>query len=292
MQTVKQKAAFLSVISNLLLIMMKIIAGILSGAVSILSEAIHSTMDLLASCIAFFSVSYSGKPADKKHPYGHGKIENISGIIEGILIFIAAGLIITKAIKKIIQPEPLSETNIAMLVMFISAITNIIISSILYKVAKKEDSIALEADALHLKTDVYTSAGVGAGILLIKLTGLHILDPVIAILVAALIIKEAYHLCLKAFRSLLDEKLPDHEEEAISQVINKYSNEIINYHDLKTRKAGNQRYVELHIVVNPLMTVEESHAICDHIENELNEIMGNISVNIHIEPAYDIICDN
>lgn len=285
MLTGKKQVAMLSVGSNALLIILKAVAGILSGSVSILSEAIHSGMDLAASCIAFFSVSYSSRPADKGHPYGHGKIENISGVVEGILIFIAAGLIIYEAVQRIVYPVPLEETSIAMWVMFVSAAANTVVSSILYKVAKKEDSIALQADALHLKTDVYTSAGVGIGILLIKLTNLYILDPIVAILVALLIIRESFNLCAEAFRPLLDAKLPDSEEKLILNVLESYSGKIVDYHELKTRKSGTQRYADLHIMVDPAMSVEESHEICNCIEEEVQKHIPNVNLTIHIEPS-------
>jgi len=287
MKNKKTLAALLSIISNSLLITIKVIAGIISGSVSIMSEAIHSGMDLLASFIAFFSVCYSGKPADKEHPYGHGKIENISGTIEGILIFIAAGLIIVEAIKKIIHPASLQHANIAILVMLISAGINLIISSVLYKVAKQEDSIALEADALHLKTDVYTSAGVGLGIILIKLTGLFILDPIVAILVALLIIKESYKLCSEALKPLLDSKIPDEEEDMILEIIKKQIDEnekVINYHALKTRKSGSLRFIDLHLIVDGKMSVEHSHTICDIIEEEIRQELPWAIINIHVEP--------
>ena len=189
----KVKVAFLSIISNTVLIIFKLIAGFLSGSVSIISEAIHSGMDLIASIVAFFSVKMSSKPADKKHPYGHGKIENISALIEGVLIFVAAAMIIIEAIKKMKEPSELENTTIAVMVMFVSALTNFMVSRKLYKVGKEEDSMALEADALHLKTDIYTSLGVGIGILLIKLTGINILDSIVAIIVAFIIIKEAWN---------------------------------------------------------------------------------------------------
>ena len=156
----KVRAALLSIISNTSLIVFKIIAGIISGSVSIISEAIHSSMDLLASIVAFFSVKASSKPADDDHPFGHGKIENISGIIEGVLILIASMIIIIEAIKKIYNPRPIDNELIAVLVMFISGFINFIVSRQLYKVGKEEDSMALKADALHLKTDIYTSIGV------------------------------------------------------------------------------------------------------------------------------------
>lgn len=284
----KSKAALLSVLSNTLLIFLKICAGILSGSVSILSEAIHSGMDLVASFIALFSVTVSSKPPDKEHPYGHGKIENISGTVEGILIFIAAGLIVFQAVEKLHHPQALNETNIAIGVMFLSAFVNTIVSFILYKVAKKERSVALEADALHLKTDIYTSAGVGIGIALIKLTGLVILDPVIAILVALLIIKEAFHLCHKAFQPLLDAKLPEQEEVIIRQILDGYNNEICGYHNLKTRQAGSQRYAEFHLEVNPYLSIQEYQAISSRIQKDLDKFLDNIAVTIHVESSFEI----
>ena len=155
--------ALLSILSNTTLIILKIIAGILSGSVSIISEAIHSGMDLAASVVAFISVRKSSKPADRNHPYGHGKIENVSGIVEGLLIFVAAGMIIIKAVKKISEPAEIDQATIAIAVMLISAVINFFVSRKLYKVSQEEDSMALEADALHLKTDIYTSLGVGMG---------------------------------------------------------------------------------------------------------------------------------
>ncbi len=283
----KCKAALLSVFSNTTLIALKICAGIISGSVSILSEAIHSGMDLVASFIALFSVSVSSKPPDKEHPYGHGKIENISGTIEGILIFIAAGLIIFHSVGKFYEPQQLKETNIAIGVMFFSALINFIVSSVLYKVAKKENSVALEADALHLKTDVYTSAGVGLGIILIKITDLVILDPIIAILVASLIIKEAFHLCHKAFRPLLDSKLPEQEETVIRDVLDGYTDEICGYHNLKTRQAGSQRYAEFHLEVNPYLSIQEYEVISTKIQKDLNKILDNLTITIHVESPFE-----
>lgn len=276
--------ALLSIFSNTTLIVFKIIAGILSGSVSIISEAIHSGMDLVASIIAFLSVRKSGKPADRDHPYGHGKVENISGIAEGFLIFIAAALIIIEAFKKIFEPVEIQQANVAITVMLISASVNFIVSKKLYKVSQEEDSIALEADALHLKTDVYTSLGVGAGILLIQLTGMIILDSVVAMLVALLIIKEAWHLCKNAFDYLLDARLPDKEEAEIEKIIREHGNKFIDYHKLKTRKSGNQKHIDFHITVVPYLTVEETHRIIGSLKKDLNEKLKNTRVTIHIDP--------
>jgi cation diffusion facilitator family transporter len=280
----KMKVAVLSVASNTTLIILKVFAGVLSGSVSIISEAIHSGMDLLASIIAFFAVRMSSQPADKMHPYGHGKIENISGVIEGLLIFAAAILIIKEAIYKIQNPTEIGQLGIAIVVMIISALANVFVSRQLYKVAKEEDSVALEADALHLKTDVYTSLGVGFGLLLLKLTGITILDPLVAICVAFLVIKEALSLCIRAFSPLLDIKLPDEDESKIIDVMSHYKSEIIDYHMLRTRKSGNMKYIDFHMTVRGDLTVNESHDLCERIETDIEIQLKNTMVTIHIEP--------
>jgi len=280
----KTTVARLSVISNSCLIVLKLIVGVLSGSVSIISEAIHSAMDLVAAIIAFFSVRISNQPPDKKHPYGHGKFENISGVIEAVLIFVAAGIIIFEAIKKLYNQSEIEEISIGIVVMFISSAVNILVSRKLYKTAKETDSLALEADALHLKTDVYTSIGVAFGLLLIWITDIHILDPIVAIIVALFIIYESYNLLKKAYSPLLDTTLPHEEVEQIKLIINSKINESMSYHDLRTRKSGNYKYVDLHLEVKPNITVVESHEICDEIEKALKEGVKDIDINIHIEP--------
>ncbi|ADL52635.1 cation diffusion facilitator family transporter [Clostridium cellulovorans] len=280
----KVKIAALSILSNTTLIIFKVIAGLLSGSVSIISEAIHSGMDLVASMIAFFSVRESSKPADKAHPYGHGKIENISGIAEGLLIFVAAAMIIYKAINKIFEPVGIEEAGIAIAVMFISSFVNYLVSRKLYKVSQEEDSMALEADALHLKTDVYTSLGVGVGIILMKATGLFILDPIVAILVALLIIKEAWELSKNAFDYLLDSKLSDKEEAEIENIIRNHKDQFIDYHKLKTRKSGNMKHIDFHITVDPQLTVVQAHDIIGDLKKDMCNELKNTRVNIHIDP--------
>jgi cation diffusion facilitator family transporter len=280
----KTKVAALSVASNTLLIILKVIAGVMSGSVSIISEAIHSGMDLVASIIAFFSVRTASTPADRDHPYGHGKIENVSGVAEGLLIFVAAGMIIFESVKKLHAPTPIEETTIGIAVMVISAIVNMIVSSMLYRTAREEDSVALEADALHLKTDVYTSLGVALGILLIKVTGITILDPLVAIAVALLIIKESYTLCKNAFGPLLDTKLADAEEQLIQDILQKYENQMVDFHKLRTRKAGQTRYIDFHLTVQANMSVKDAHDLSDQMVAEIKSALPHSHVYIHIEP--------
>ena len=241
-------------------------------------------MDLMASLIALLSVRQSSKPADKGHPYGHGKIENISGIIEGVLIFIAAAMIVIKAYQRLFDSTNIEEANLAIGVMIISSLVNLLVSKKLYKVSKEEDSMALEADALHLKTDVYTSLGVGIGLILIKLTGLVVLDSIVAMLVALLIIKESWDLCKNAVDFLLDVKLSDAEEEEIESVIRGHSHQFIEYHKLKTRKSGNMKHIDFHIVVPADLTVKEAHDIIGSIKRDMSETFKNTRVSIHVDP--------
>ncbi|MDD3225092.1 MAG: cation diffusion facilitator family transporter [Clostridium sp.] len=279
----KVKAARMSIVSNTMLIIMKFIIGIISGSVSIISEAIHSCMDLIASVIAFFSVRVSDKPADKNHPYGHGKIENISGVIEAILIFIASAIIIYESVNKILNPKEIAAAGLGFLVMFVSSFVNFMVSKKLYKIAKQEQSIALEADALHLKSDVLTSLGVGIGLLIMYITKIKILDPIVAILVAVFILKEAFELLREALKPLLDGRLTDEEIETIENIIAKNGGKYCSYHDLKTRRSGSSKHIDMHLVVPEDMSVKDSHIICDNIENEIEKVLKNTDVMIHVE---------
>ena len=279
----KVSIARLSILSNTLLIILKVAVGLISGSVSIISEAIHSSMDLLAAIIAFLSVKVSDNPPDSKHPYGHGKVENISGVIEAILIFVAAIWIIIEAVRKL-AGEKIELDSIALgsLVMLVSAIVNTVVSRRLYKVARETNSVALEADALHLKTDVYTSLGVAVGLGLIMITGINWLDPVVAILVALFIIRESYHLLKRAFTPLLDTAWEVNDIEELEKTLKQLE---VSYHDLRTRVAGNYRFIDLHIQIPEDVSVGNAHKYCDKIENELNRNYENLTVTIHVEPS-------
>jgi cation diffusion facilitator family transporter len=294
----KVHVARLSVLSNTSLVVMKIAAGLLIGSVSVISEAIHSGVDLLASLITTFSVSKSSMPADVEHPFGHGKVENISGTIEALLIFLAAVWIIFEAIRKLLNPEPIEYVGWGVGVMAISALVNVFVSRMLFRVARKTDSVALAADAWHLRTDVYTSAGVMASLALIGLghlispaANLYWLDPVAAITVALFIMGAAYRLTLRSAQDLMDVKLPAEEEAWIRQQIMTQKPVIHGFHLLRTRKAGNYRFVDFHIKVDPSMSVEDSHKITDELSRSIESHFRNTSVTVHIEPC-DGRCDD
>lgn len=288
----KASVAKLSVISNTILVLLKLAVGLAIGSVSIISEAIHSGVDLLAAIIALFAVKTSGKPADQHHPFGHGKVENISGTVEALLIFLAAGWIIYEAAKKLMNPQPLEEASWGVAVMLVSATANIVVSRMLFKVGKETDSVALQADAWHLQTDVYTSAGVMAGLGIIWLGGflypgtdLKWVDPVAAIGVALLIVKAAYKLTVESARDLLDVSLPQDEENEIRSIIASFAPAIRGFHRLRTRKSGSSRFVEFHIRVDESMSVDESHKITDMISAAIKERLAGTFVTIHIEPC-------
>lgn len=296
---VKRKtwAAALSVASNTTLVILKVVVGLMIGSVSVISEAIHSGVDLLAALIAFFAVRTSHKPADREHPFGHGKIENISGTIEALLIFVAAVWIIYEAVHKLMYPQPLEAVNLGVLVMGFSALLNFFVSRMLFKVGRETESHALQADAWHLRTDVWTSVGVMAGLALIWMgekvfTGVHFhwLDPAAAIGVALLIIRAAFKLTVDAGKDLMDRSLTAEEEQAIRDVITRHAPPARGFHRLRTRKAGSSRFVEFHLLVDGRMSVTVSHDLTKEITAEIKQRLPGTTVTIHIEPC-NYVCN-
>ena len=288
----KKSAATLSIVSNSFIILLKLIVGLLSGSISIISEAIHSMSDFLASIITFFSVIKSAEPADSKHPFGHGKYEDMSGFIEGGLIIFAALYIIYESVKKIFFGGNMEiDTTWGMVVMGIAVIVNILVSSILFKVAKQTDSVSLFADAEHLRTDVISAFGVFAGLLLIKFTGIYILDPLIAIVVAVIIFKAGFSISKTTMDNLLDCSLPEADMAEICHFFDGFKNNgIVDYKNLKARRLGPHKNVEVTFLFPKDMTIYDCHAVCDQVEHKLAEQFGDISASIHLEPETCDIC--
>jgi len=289
-QQLKTHAAILSITSNSVLISLKLVAGILMQSISVISEAIHSLIDLFAAIIAFMSVRFSSKPADKEHQYGHGKIENVTATLEAALIFGAAVYIISQAVQKLSRGNiEVVGLGIGTFVMGLSGVINFIVSRYLFSIARKTESVALHADALHLRTDVWTSFSVLGGLIAIKLTGLKVIDPIVAIVVAILIIKAAWNLIKDSFQDILDTRIPLRDEEIIHNVLANYSDSIVDYHKLKTRKAGPIRYIDIHIVFPKRSTVEDAHALSHRISSRIKERLANSQIMVHIEPC-DSLC--
>lgn len=293
----KIAVASLSVGSNLILVLLKLAVGIFIGSVSVLSEAAHSAVDMVAALIALFAVKKASKPADKEHPFGHGKIENISGTIEAALIFIAAIWIIYEAIMRLIHPIPMRTPILGIGVMAFSALMNFGVSQLLFKVAKETDSVALEADGWHLRTDVYTTLGVMLGlgaIWLGKIVAPHMqldwVDPLFAIVVAFLIMRAAIHLTRQSARDLLDTRLPQEEEDLIRTCLNEIK-ENCALRELKTRKSGADRFINIVLAVPPSMTVEQAHQITDQLEDILSKKLSSTITTIHVEPCETGECE-
>ena len=288
MNLIKEKklAAGLSISSNAVIIILKFIAGSISGSISIISEAIHSLSDFLASVLTFFAVIKSSEPADKTHPFGHGKYEDMSGFIEGGLIIFAGFYIIWEALKKIIFHQTVEvDTTLGICVMLFAVVANIFVSSYLFKVAEKSDSVSLHADGEHLRTDVFSSLGVLLGLVLIKVTGIPVLDPIIAILVAIFVLKAGFEISKKTLNNLLDGTLPTEDIETIKNIINSYNNECLRgYKDLKARRSGPSKDIEITMLFPENMTISDCHKICDDIENLLKKNLGNCNTIIHAEP--------
>ena len=281
----KKFAAGLSITSNAFIIITKLIAGMVSGSISIISEAIHSLSDFLASVLTFFAVTRSAEPADKEHPFGHGKYEDMSGFIEGGLIIFAGCFIIFESANKLIKGYTLqTESMLGIYVMAFAVVANFAISRYLFYVAKKSDSVSLLADAEHLSTDIFSSLGVLVGLVLIKITGIAALDPIVALIVAVIILKTGFTISKETLNNLLDGSLPQDDIKKIETILK--SNKVIKgFKNIKGRKSGQYKDIELTLLFNPDMKISCAHSICDQIESEIKKELGNVSTIIHAEPA-------
>lgn len=283
----KKIAAGISIFSNSTLIVLKITAGLISGSISIISEALHSLADLAASFIAYFSIVKSSEPADDDHPFGHGKYEDLAGFIEAILIILTALYIFYISIEKLIKfgMEYEFETNLGLIIMLVSTIVNFAVSRYLSYVAKQSDSIALQTDAEHLNMDVYSSLAIFLGLFAVKITGLYVLDPIFAIIVAGIIFKTGLNLTKQASNNLLDGTLPASDREAIKTVLENFKDKgLMGVKSIKTSKSGSKRVVQLTIFLPCKIKLLDAHILCDEIEQALGERFTNASVIIHAEP--------
>ncbi len=288
MDLIKEKkfSAGLSITSNTIIIILKFIVGIITGSISIISEAIHSLSDVLASILTFFAVMRSSEPADAGHQFGHGKYEDMSGFIEGGLIIFAAIFIIFEACKKLFAGdiEDINSTP-GILVMLFSVVANYLVSTYLFYVAKKSNSVSLYADAQHLRTDIYSSFGVMAGLVLIKLTGYAIFDPLIAMLVAFFILKTGYSISRETLNNLLDGALPKEDLEKIDGILKEFTKRgVLECKNLKSRRVGAEKDLEITLIFPETMTLLECHKICDEIEDMIEDQLGKTDILIHPEP--------
>ena len=286
----KSGAVKLSIIVVIGLIVLKVAVGAITGSLSILAQAVDSFLDLFAVVITFLAIRIATKPADEEHPFGHGKAENIAAIAQAMLIFVAGGAIIYSAVRRITTGTTLELTEAGIGVMLVSIVASIFLSRHLLRVSRLKDSLALQANAHNIAADVYSAGAVLVGLLVVRFTGLSIIDPIIALLVALFILKVAYDVLKRSFGGLVDVKLPEAEENAIGSAIMEHVGEVVDFHALRTRKAGSQRYIDLHLVMPKSISVEEAHQMCDHLEQDIRAKLPHTDVTIHVEPC-DEKCD-
>ena len=282
-EKLKRRTSLLSVASNTLLVLLKLAVGLYVGAVSLISEALHSGVDLLAALIAFWAVKKASQPPDIEHDYGHGKFENLSAAIEAILIVLAALAIVYESVTKFSESAVPETLGYGVAIMVISIIVNIIVSERLIRVAKKTNSQALEADGLHLRSDVWTSVGVFVGLFAMNITGWAWLDPVIAIFVAGIIFRAGWHMIKNSVLELTDASLSDEEEEKLLKIITAVP-EVKGCHCLRTRKSGTYKMLDVHVLFDGNLPLSRVHAVCDELEDIIRARCGTFDVLIHAEP--------
>src|SRR4051794_5899313 len=281
----KRSAAALSIASNSLLILLKVVAGSITGSVALLTEAMHSSIDLIASIVAFVSVRKADEPADAEHPYGHEKIENLAAAIEGMLILVGSGVIIFEAIRHLVQGTEVDQLGIGIAVLAISVVVNVVVSGVLARRARETHSAALEGDAAHLRTDAMTSAGVLVGLALVQITGADWLDPAIALVVAVAIVWSGLRILTRSSRVLVDEALPEDEMALIRQEIVTFGPRgVAGFHQLRARRAGARRMIDMHVQFRSGTTLEAAHETAHELQDAIASRLGGAEVLIHLEP--------
>lgn len=286
-----RKYAWLSISASLLTMALKFGAFFLTGSVSLFSDAVESVVNLTAGVIALLAIVLSQRPADKDHTYGHGKAEYFSSGAEGVLICLAALGIAYASIRRFFEPHPLESLGAGIVVAVMAALVNLVTARIMLRAAKEYDNIVLEADAKHLLTDVWTSAGlVGAlGIIFFAPPSWQILDPIIGCAMAVLIIRTGVMLMRRSFSGLMDAGLPAEDVKRMAEVITRVGGPESGFHALRTRQAGAARFADFHLLVPGQMTVQESHDLCCEIEKGLCELFPRLQVTIHVEPREDSV---
>ena len=285
--SITRRVALLSVGASIVTLLLKFGAYYLTNSVGLLSDAAESGVNLTAALIAFAAITIADRPADENHSYGHDKAEYFSSGAEGALILVAAVTILYAAGKRILNPAPVENVGIGVAVAAIASTINFAVSRIMLRVSKEHDSIALEADAHHLMTDVWTSVGVIGGVILVGLTGWELLDPLLGIAVGINIIWMGIKLIRRSSQGLMDQALPAAEIELVQRAVAATAGADTPYHALRTRKSGSRRFVEMHLLLPGGTTVRESHDTVLEIEASIQEQLANTSITIHVEPLED-----
>lgn len=285
MLATKEGAAKLAIAAVSLLIVIKTAASIVTGSIAIRADAVHSVIDLFGVIIGYTAIKIAGRPPDKRHPYGHGKAENVAGVVIAAMIFIGAIIIAYQAIVGLIAGRAVELVTLGIYVTAAAIAINLAVSWYTLRVARATESIALEATARDLFADVLSSGAVLVGLILVQFTGIAMLDSIVALLVSVLIGRTAFLTMRKAFGGLMDIKLPQVEEDEIFACLSEHTDLIASFHRIRTRKAGSQRQIDFHLVVSKHISVERAHRLCDRLEQEIEKKLSDTSVTIHIEPC-------
>ena len=278
-------AAWLTLITVIVLIVVKVVVAVLTGSLSITAQAMDSFLDLFGITITLIAVRVAVVPADEGHPFGHGKVEGIAAIGQAVLILTAAGFIIYSAVIRIIDSATVELTEAGIGVMLFSVVVSVLLSRHLHRVSRTTGSLALEASARNINADVYSATGVLVAMVVIRITGWNILDPIIALGVAGIILKAAYDVIRESIVELADVRLPEEEQKVLVDCINEHRGQLAGFHAIRGRKAGNQRFIDLHLVMPKNASVEEAHDMCDHLEKDIEERLANTNITIHVEPC-------
>jgi len=288
LQIQKTRILLLSVAAAVITMAMKFTAFWITNSVGLLSDAAESIINLVAAVIAFAALLIAARPADETHPYGHEKIEYFSSGVEGTLILFAAVGIMYSGIHRLLHPQTLNDLDLGLAIGLGASAINFIVARILLASAKRHDSITLEADARHLLTDVWTSVGVVAGLLIVRLTGEAHIDPILALLIGANIIFSGVNLLKRSFHGLMDYRLPAAEMTILEGILQKHIGPHSAFHNLRTRKAGSQRFIEFHLLVPGDMLVKTAHDLSEQIETDIRRQLANTTVTVHVEPEDEL----
>ncbi|MEI7846565.1 MAG: cation diffusion facilitator family transporter [Chloroflexota bacterium] len=281
--------AWLSIAAAITTITMKSVAYLLTGSVGLLSDAVESIVNLLGAIMALGMLTIAARPADNEHSYGHTKAEYFASVVEGILILVAAAMIASAAIDRIINPRPLEQVGFGLIVSVGASVVNFVVARILMNAGKKYNSITLEADSQHLMTDVWTSVGVIAGIGVISLTGWVRLDPIVALIVAINIVWTGIGLVRRSVDGLMDVALPESERQAVEAVMANYRLKNVTFHALRTRQAASKRFLSVHMLVPGAWSVHDAHHVAEDFEGEIRLALGDAVISTHLEPVEDEI---
>lgn len=279
--------AVLSIVTAIVVIGLKLIAWRITGSVGLLSDALESLVNLVAAVGAFVALRVAAKPPDRGHNFGHTKAEYFSAVFEGVMIVVAAVAIIVTAVDRLVNPRELEEVGVGLAISIGATVVNAVVGWVLIRAGRRHRSVTLEADGKHLMTDVWTTIGVVVGVFLVAATGWLPLDPLIAIAVAINILVVGGRVVWRSGAGLMDSALPDDERAAIDGVLDRHRGDGIDFHDIRTREAGHERFVQLHMLVPGDWSVQRAHDLAEQIEDELRAVVEDLTVTVHVEPIND-----